>query len=80
MELVANWGSRVETMVTEFKETALRVCTTPQEQGAIALIQHLATVCFTQGINNERIQTILRHKSSQIETLRRAVEAALEEV
>lgn len=78
-ESVASWGSRVDTHVTDLKEAAMRVCTHPQEQGAIALIQHLARACFTQGLNNERIQTVLRSKSSQIETLGMAVEAALEE-
>lgn len=78
-ESVANWGSRVDTLVTDLKEAAMRVCTAPQEQGALALIHHLARACFTQGLNSERIQTILRSKSTQIETLGMAVETALEE-
>ncbi|KAJ8885573.1 hypothetical protein PR048_011771 [Dryococelus australis] len=48
MELVANWGSQVDMMITELKEAALQVCITSQEQGAIALIQHLTRACFTQ--------------------------------
>ncbi|XP_063216520.1 uncharacterized protein LOC134527610 [Bacillus rossius redtenbacheri] len=78
-EPVVNWGSRVDTMVTELKEAALKVCTRPQENGAMALIQHLARACFVQGLSVERIQTVIRSKGAQIETLGLAVESALEE-
>ncbi|KAJ8894472.1 hypothetical protein PR048_007126 [Dryococelus australis] len=58
----ANWGSQVDTMVTYLKEAALRVCRQPQAEDALALVRHLAQACFVQGLDNERIQTIIRSK------------------
>ena len=46
--------------------------------GAVGLICHLGKACFFQGLNNERIQTIVRSRGESI-LLSQAVEIALVE-
>jgi hypothetical protein len=57
---VASWGSRIDEMQTELREAAKRVCKPEELLGAVGLINHLGNVCFVQGLNSERIQTIVR--------------------
>nr|CAD7571652.1 unnamed protein product [Timema californicum] len=79
IEPIASWGSRVDTMQTDFKEAASRVCSQDEQKGALALVQHLAKACFIQGLSNERIQTIVRSRNTDVSILGSAVEIALEE-
>ena len=76
-ESIASWSSRIDTMQSELREAAYRIC---EEEviGAMGLINHLAKACFVQGLSNERIQTIVRSKG-ETALLSTCIDAALEE-
>ncbi|KAJ8886559.1 hypothetical protein PR048_012771 [Dryococelus australis] len=78
-EGVANWGSQVDTLVTNSMEAALWVCMQQHAEGTLALVQHLAQTCFAQGLYNDHIQTIIQSKGTQVGILGLTIEAALEE-
>ena len=59
-------------------EAARRICKPEEILGAVGLICHLGKACFVQGLNNERIQTIVRSRGESI-LLSQAVEISLEE-
>ena len=65
-------------MQTELRETARRICKPEEILGAIGLICHLGKACFVQGLNNERIQTMVCSRGESV-LLSQAVEIALEE-
>jgi len=65
-------------MQTELREAARRICRPEEILGAVGLICHLGKACFVQGLNNERIQTIVRSRGESI-SLSLAVEVSLEE-
>ena len=77
-ESVASWGSRIDEMQTELREAARRICRPEEILGAVGLICHLGKACFVQGLNSERIQTIVRSRGESI-SLSQAVEISLEE-
>jgi len=77
-EIVASWGSRIDEMQTELREAARRVCRPEEILGAVGLIGHLGKACFVQGLNNERIQTIVCSRGESI-LLSQAMEISLEE-
>jgi hypothetical protein len=76
-EGIASWNSRIDTMQSELREAAYRICE-DEVIGAMRFINHLAKACFVQGLSNERIQTIGR---AEVETalLSTCIDAALEE-
>ena len=74
---VASWGSRINEMKTELREAARRICRPEEILGAVGLICHLGKACFVQGLNNERIKTIVPSRGESI-SLSRAV-VSLEE-
>ena len=61
-ESVASWGSRIDEMQTELREAARRIRKPEEILGAVGLICHLGKACFVQGLNNDRIQTIVRSR------------------
>jgi len=65
-------------MQTELREAARRVCKPEEIQGAVGLIGHLRKACFVQGLQSERIQTIVRSRGESV-LLSQAVEISLEE-
>ena len=65
-------------MQTEIREAGKRICKPEEILGAVVLICHLEKACFVQGLNNERIQTLVRSRGDSI-LLSQAVEIALEE-
>jgi hypothetical protein len=77
-ESIASWRSRIDEMQTELREAAGRICRPEEILGAVWLICHLGKACFVQGLNSERIQTIVRSRGESI-SLSQAVEASLEE-
>jgi hypothetical protein len=76
-ESVASWGSCIDEMQTELREAARRISKPEEILGAVGLICHLGQACFVQGLNNERIQTIVHSRGESI-LLLQAVEIALE--
>jgi len=77
-ESIASWSSRIDTMQSELKEAAYRICEDEEMIGAMCLINHLAKACFVQRLSNEWIQTIVRPKG-QTPLLSTCIDAALEE-
>ena len=77
-ESIASWSSRIDTMQSELREAAYRICEDEEVIGAMGLINHLAKACFVQGLSNERIQTIVRSKG-ETALLSTCIDAALEE-
>jgi hypothetical protein len=77
-EGIASWSSRIDTMQSELREAAYRVCEEGEAVGAMALINHLAKACFVQGLTNDRIQTIVRSKG-ETALLSTCIDVALEE-
>ena len=65
-ESVASWGSRIDEMQTELREAARRIRKPEEILGAVGLICHLGKACFVQGLNNERIQTIVRSRGESV--------------
>jgi hypothetical protein len=61
-ENIASWSSRIDTMQSQLREAANRICTHEETIGAMGLINHLAKAYFVQGLSNERVQTIVRAK------------------
>ena len=59
-------------------EAARRICKPEEILGAVGLICHLGKACFIQGLNSERIQTIVRSRGGSV-MLSQAVEISLEE-
>jgi hypothetical protein len=65
-ESIASWSSRIDSMQSELREAAYRICTDEEIVGAMGLINRLAKACFVQGLSNDRIQTIVRAKEGTI--------------
>jgi predicted DsbA family dithiol-disulfide isomerase len=57
-EGIASWSSRIDTMQSELREAAYRLCEEEEVVGAMALINHLAKACFLEGLSNDKIQTL----------------------
>lgn len=77
-ESIASWGSRIDSLQTDLREAAGRVCKQDEITGAVGLINHLGKACFVQGLANDRIQTIVRSRGEKI-LLSTAIEISLEE-
>ena len=77
-EGIASWSSRIDTLQSELREAAYRLCEDEEVIGAMALINHLAKACFVQGLSNDKIQTIVRSKG-ETALLSTCIDAALEE-
>jgi hypothetical protein len=65
-------------MQTELREAARRVCKPEEMQGAVGLMGHLGKACFVQGLQSERIQSIVCSRGESV-LLSQAVEISLEE-
>jgi hypothetical protein len=77
-ENIASWGNQIDTLQTDLREAARRVCKPKELSGAIGLISHLGKACFIQGLYSERIQTVVRSRGDSI-LLSQAIEISLEE-
>jgi hypothetical protein len=66
VERIDSWGSRIDALQTDLRESARRVCKPEEIIGAIGLINHLGKTCFIQGLHNERIQTIVRSRGETL--------------
>jgi hypothetical protein len=77
-ENIASWSSRIDTMQSELREAAYRMCSEEEMVGAMGLINHLAKACFVHGLSNERVRTIVRAKG-EMAMLSVCIDTALEE-
>jgi len=62
-DIILSWSSRIDTMQSELRETAHRICD-DDAIDAMGLINHLAKAYFLQWLRNERIQNITRSKGN----------------
>jgi hypothetical protein len=80
-EGIASWSSRIDSMQSDFREAAYRICTDEEIEeivGTMGLINHLAKACFVQGLSNDRKQTIVGAKG-ETTLLSACIDSALEE-
>jgi hypothetical protein len=77
-EIVATWGSRIDTMSSDLTEAMIHHLPERQHEGAIAFLKYITKACFIQGLHDERIQTGVRARDEKM-LLPNAVEVALEE-
>lgn len=77
-ENIVTWASRIDNLQTQFREAAARSCENDDLSGALALIFMMGRACFTQGLFNERIQTIVRSRDGKM-NFAQTVECAIEE-
>jgi len=77
-ESIASWSNRIDTMQSELREAAYRICEDEEVIGAMGFINHLAKTCCVQGLSNERIQTIVRSKG-ETALLSACIDTTLEE-
>jgi hypothetical protein len=68
----------MDTMQSQLREAAYRICADEELMGAMGVVNHLAKACFEQGLSNERIQTIGRAKGKTA-LLSVCIDAAMEE-
>ena len=71
-------GSGVNQLQSELRLATSNVCIGKESEGAISMINYLPCVCFTQGLSNERIQTIVRSRGKRV-FLSTVLEIPLEE-
>jgi hypothetical protein len=62
-ETVATWCSRLDQLVSDFRDAATEDATSSEMCGISKLVSQLGKACFIQGLANERIQTIVRSRN-----------------
>jgi hypothetical protein len=62
-ETVAAWCSRLDNLVSDFRDAAIEDATSSEMCGIAKLVSQLGEACFIQGLANERIQTVVRTRS-----------------
>jgi len=62
---VTDWIHKIQTLVSQFRVTALLNCNEGAREGILDLADRLRNVCFVQGLASGRIQTIVRRRNYQ---------------
>jgi hypothetical protein len=57
-ESISEWGQRIQTLGSKFREVALMDCNEDERAGILALSDKLRNICFLQGLYSDRIQTV----------------------
>lgn len=76
-ESVTSWSSRMDVLSSDFRDAALTDATDSESEGIMRLVPQLGKTCFIQGLEYEKIQTIVR--SRNVHHVSEATEIALEE-
>lgn len=76
-ESVTDWGSRVDKLVSAFREVALEDSTPEKMEGQVELISKLALASFIQGLADPNVRTMVRSRNAK--SFGRAVQIAREE-
>ena len=58
-EIIAEWIQRIQTLRSQFRESALLNCSDRAREGTLDLSDRLRNICFVQGLVSDRIQTIV---------------------
>ena len=62
---VTDWIQTVQTLGSQFRETALLNCSDGAREGILDLSDRLRNICFVHGLASDRIQTIVRSRNFQ---------------
>jgi hypothetical protein len=62
-EKTADWIQRIQTLGSQFRESALLNCSDGAREGILDLSDRLRNICFVQGLASDRIQTIVRSRN-----------------
>jgi hypothetical protein len=62
-ETVATWCSRLDQLVSDFREAATESTTSSKTCGITKLVSQLEKPCFIKGLANERIQMVVRSRN-----------------
>jgi hypothetical protein len=62
-EKIAEWIQRIQTLGSQFRESALLNCSEGAREGILDLSDRLRNICFVQGLVSDRIQTIVRSRN-----------------
>jgi hypothetical protein len=62
-ENIAEWIKSIQTLGSQFRESALLDCCDGAREGILYLSDRLRNVCFVQGLVSDRIQTIVRSRN-----------------
>ncbi|XP_033607712.1 uncharacterized protein LOC111865382 [Cryptotermes secundus] len=76
-ENISEWIQKIQALGSKFREAALKDCTPTERVGILMLSDRLRNICFTQGLQSDRIQMIIRSKNQ--ESFDEIAETALEE-
>jgi hypothetical protein len=76
-ENISGWIRRIQALGSKFREAALKDCTQAERAGILTLSDRLRNICFTQGLQSDRIQTIVRSRNQ--DDFDEIAETALEE-
>jgi len=83
-ETVSQWGAQMDTMCGELQRAARKhmedlAWSGEKREGGGDIIELLIRACFIQGLNDERIKTMIKTKGSINSPMAQLVEVALEE-
>jgi hypothetical protein len=62
-EKIAEWIQRIQTLGSQFRESALLNFSDGAREGILQLSDRLRNICFVQGLASDRIQTIVRSRN-----------------
>jgi hypothetical protein len=74
---ISEWIQKIQALGSKFREAALKDCTPAERAGILTLSDRLRNICFIQGLNSDRIQTIVRSRNQ--DDFDEIAETALEE-
>jgi hypothetical protein len=76
-ESFSGWIQRIQALGSKFREATLKDCMQAERAGILTLSDRLRNICFTQGLQSDRIQTIVRSRNQ--DDFDEIAETALEE-
>ena len=62
-EKIAEWIERIQTLGSQFRESALLTSSDGAREGILDLSDRLRNICFVQGLASDHIQTIVRSRN-----------------
>jgi hypothetical protein len=64
-ESISEWIQKIQTLGSKFRESALQNCREEERAGILNLSDKLRNICFVQGLQSDRIQTIVRSRNNE---------------
>jgi hypothetical protein len=76
-ENISDWIQHIQKLGSKFRESALTDCSAEERAGILTLSDRFRNICFIQGLQSDRIQTIVRSRNH--DDFDEIAETALEE-